>query len=116
MAARLEHEELVRTLPAKISAKFYEMENFVNERMPYDELEDAINAAVSYGFDEGDFTFQRIAYPPLRSGLAPLIADVVAVHTPSGIKRTYQIDSRPGVGYSWPAEFERDVKAGVFDS
>ena len=88
----------------------------MNKPVPTDELEDAINVAVSNGYGEGDFTFTRIDYSPMRGGLAPLIADVVAVHTPSGTERTYQIDSSPGVGYAWPVEFERDVKAGVFDA
>ena len=88
----------------------------MDKPVPRDELEDAINVAVSYGYDEGDFTFQRIEYLPLRGGPAPMIADVVTVHSPSGIERTYQIDSTPGVGYAWPAEFERDVAAGVFDA
>lgn len=85
------------------------------EPMPGDELEDACNAVASHGYDENEFAFQRVVYKQLRSnGLAPFIADVIAAHTPSGIERTYQIDSSLGVGYAWAVEFERDLESGVF--
>lgn len=78
--------------------------------VPKDELADAIDAAVRYGYSDSDFVFRHIDYPPLHNRPAPLIADVEVTHAPSGITETYSADS----GSSWPADFAHDVEEGKF--
>jgi len=75
-----------------------------------DEREDAEGAARECGYPDNTFEFNWIEYAPLSAGPHPVVADVEVIDTSSGITRTYEA----GHNRAWIAEFDTDLKAGVF--
>ncbi len=75
-----------------------------------DEIDDAHAELRKLGYDEGDFTFTRVPYAKIGTGVAPAIEDMVVTNTGNGKEKTYQA----GHGSSWPAEFTDDLRAGYF--
>ncbi|MBN1830481.1 MAG: tetratricopeptide repeat protein, partial [Deltaproteobacteria bacterium] len=75
-----------------------------------DEYQAYIDAIVKYGYTEDDFTYnERII--ATRTDLHPLGGEITITFVRNGIKRLYTTgpDSR------WAADFEADLKAGVFE-
>src|SRR5262245_58845436 len=75
-----------------------------------DEIDDAHAEIRSLGYDEGDFTFTRIPYTHIGTGVAPTIEDMVVMNTVNGKEKTYDA----GHGSSWPVAFAEDLRTGYF--
>jgi hypothetical protein len=67
-------------------------------------IEDAENAVKRYGYSEGDFTVSG------QGELVPIKSLINFRYNPTGIERNY----KAGMDSTWPAEFEMDLRGGVF--
>jgi hypothetical protein len=73
-------------------------------------IEDAENAVKRYGYSEGDFTVSVVDDTQWQGELVPIKSLINFRYNPTGIERNY----KAGMDSTWPAEFEMDLRGGVF--
>ena len=75
------------------------------------EKEDFISAIRGRDLDPSDFELSEEEDPMKGRGVQPVTGRVIIKRISTGIEKTY----KAGHFSSWPAEFEQDLKRGIFN-
>jgi len=75
------------------------------------EIEDFKNSILSRRLDQSDFELTKHEEPMRGVGVQPIKGNVTIKRKSSGKHKTY----KAGHLSSWPAEFDQDLKRGIFD-